>query len=185
MQFYEATQNRHFEKIRKAVIMQRHPKAKNFDEALMLETVHNDCLIYWNISSLGINVTDGKTMKELLFVTKKYYEMLVTYLSHQKKYSGIQKAIQNFSSSSNHIFLGREIRLEEIIILLNNMMDLKKHPGGCWGINLSHFDYETYYLTCASSGMNYIDEWFCKVLINKPLHEQAPQTWAAIAKLIG
>ena len=160
----KALQNPHFKKIWERMNWQiRHPEAKSLKEALEMEAQKNGCILY-DVDSercftvFECNYTDEETIS-LQCISDTGGSTIITY----KK------------ANSKQEILGRPITLEDIILLLPaNLTHFIKNVDGSLQIKIFGID---------EVGCDFFKGMFDWKL-TKPLHEQTPETWEKISKLI-
>ena len=177
----EAMQNPDFEKIRKAVILNRHAEAKDFEEALQKEMQYN-CYVILNKEHTGYNSWKQSFDKNLPIVIKGICESAIT-VGYSDEYHNefISAGSSTETPFSLFIPLGKPITLEDILSLLNHQpwenrgwieaFQIRETVNkGEYHINIYDKDY-------TSIGL-------CFWRLTKPLHEQTTETWEKIANLL-
>ena len=115
----KALQNPDYKKIWEKVMMNRHPEAKNFEEALRNEKEYFDCFFSYN----DITSYVGDMYRNLKINIQAYNRMTEEYieeLSFRKK----AEFLANFETK--YTLFGRPITLEDILILCKNN-DIRKY----------------------------------------------------------
>lgn len=157
-----ALNNPHYKKIWERVIMNRHPEAKSFEDALKLQTGYIDCV--YNVNYYG------QEIECVISSTFDFYLDSNKMLKHSVDHSDMDDEI-----------LGRPINLEDVIGILSHQ--LWKNRGWIESfmitetVNRGEYHINVYDKDYTSVGL-------CFWRLTKPLHEQTLETWGKITELI-
>ena len=179
MQQEQALQNPHFKKIWEEVIINRHPDEESLVDALLMEACEDDAYFIQGgrIGHPQVFFNDCGYAYAFNFCSDYQYEnnRKISFFDDEerKKYdvnTGVlleeyTEEVLNKERVLQHI-LGRPITLEDILLLF---LDEKKYLAenySCKHIKMIAIDF--------------LSEW----QLTTPLHEQSPETWEEISKLI-
>lgn len=160
----EALKNPHFKKIWEEVNWKiRHPEAKSLEEALQEELNHYGCCFFNPNQTMSTGVIVGWNNAGCSYIS--------TEGINDKKQSIVVHIKDMFYQNS--LILGRPITLEDILLLLAKNGKKRNEIGIILLENCN------LYIKPQTGGR---DDF--KWEHSKPIHEQNPETWAKISKLI-
>jgi len=182
----KSLENPHFKKIWEEVNWKtRHPKAKSLEEALEAELLQKGCVAY--NTQLGNTMTTIKNNGG----TGNYYNQVDILVQRGFDYNDIIR--KNNYKPIDIIVLGRPINLEDIMVLLrgkntalDDFVDHYHIDFAIWKKGDTEFDcvkewcfrVEPYNQNYYNMGAGFFWQ------LTKHLHEQTPETWEKISKLI-
>ena len=163
-----ALKNPHYKKIWEKVIMNRHPQANNLDRALEMEAKHSGCYI-------SVITSPHAPQYRKTEIATILWDDGIDSASNKRWYCFRNSNIDPHTFTTvqkQDTVLGRLITLEDILILFTKRTSIfSKIQDKLQGFSVRELQF-------------YILEFLGSWQLTKPLHEQTPETWEKIAKII-